>query len=412
MHWLIHQETLRQMLEQRRAVSITAEEQLAHEQRELAREGEGPRSLSIAGEVAEIRVEGLLTKKVDFWSWLFGSANTTYADLQKAISMVRSDASIKMVRVFIDSPGGSSDGFFEVLDAFKGLRAEKRVDVVAANAYSAAYGIAAVAGKITAVNAGSMFGSVGVATSYAFWDDLEQIDITNTESPNKRPDVRTPEGRAVIVQELDAIFGLFAERIADGRNASADRGLSADDVAEQFGRGASFVAGDAKRRGMIDSIAKPSLRVVSPTALAVEQDPNEPNTNASAGSGGGRKQVMTLEELRSQHPNVYAAAVHEGVKEGTERERKRVCAHLKLGNKLGAMDVATKAIESGASTMDEDVHSDYLAAGLNRQDRQTRQQESDAAGKVVDNVQPAPPAGAKDLVDRVADIMEAGRKSA
>lgn len=401
MHWLIHQETLRQMLEQRRAVSISAEEQIAHEERVAAREGADPRSLSIAGDVAEIRVEGLLTKKEDFWSWLFGSSNTTYADLMKAISMVRSDQSVRSVRVFVDSPGGSADGFFEVLDAFKNLRAEKKVDVVAANAYSAAYGIAAVAGKITAVNAGSMFGSVGVATSYAFWEGREQIDITNTDSPNKRPDVRTPEGRAVIVSELDSIFALFAERIAEGRNASADKGLTTDDVAEQFGRGASYVAGDAKRRGMIDAIAKPTLRVVNPTALSVENEPND----ASAESGGGRKQVMTLEELRSQHPNVFAAAVLEGVNKGTTDERDRVLAHLKMGETSGDMKTATEAIRSGAG-MSLELQATYLAAGMNRADRSKRQQDSDAAGAVVDG---APAVGSPNVHTPTseADVYEA-----
>ncbi|MGE0400833.1 MAG: hypothetical protein AB7T06_29250 [Kofleriaceae bacterium] len=233
----------------------------------LARRDEGPKSLAVVGEEAEIRVEGVLTEKEDFWLWLFGVDNTTYADILDAITAVRADPSIRRVNVCVDSPGGAADGLFETMDAFEVLRREKDVRVTAKHAHSAAYGIAAAAGPITARSDAAMFGSVGVAVS--FWLSDHVLDLTNTESPDKRPDLKTDEGRAVVRRELDAIFGLFADRIARGRSTTSE------DVAQTFGRGASFVAGEAKRRGMIDAVALPNTQPIPARAAASTTTPQK-----------------------------------------------------------------------------------------------------------------------------------------
>lgn len=405
--WLIREDILRQMREARSAgIKPTADEQRAHEERIAARSN-GPRSLALAGDVAEIRVEGVLTKKPDFWSWLLGLGNTTYSDMLEAIAVAQTDPNVKSVRLFVDSPGGQADGLFDVLHALDALKKQKPVAVRAANAYSAAYGIAAVAGPIEAQNAASMFGSVGVAASFMLWDDV--VDLTNTESPDKRPDLSTEEGRAVVVRELDAIFDLFVAAIASGRNTSRE------DVVENFGRGASFVAGDAKKRGMIDKVARPALRVVAETTTAPEMtgaaegSAAAHQTNPSAGVGGTRKaRAMNLEELRSQHPDTYRAAVQEGVTQGTTAERDRVVAHLTMGEASGDMPTAAAAIRSG-DTMTATLQAKYLAAGMNRADRRTRQQESDEAGKVVDPAAATAPTTQPDLGAQVVALLEQRR---
>ncbi len=372
MFWLIQEDVLRVMREARvRGVQPTAEEQRAHEERVAARGSNGPRNLTLAGDVAEIRIEGVLTQRPDFWAWLLGLGNTTYADIQQAIALALADPSVKSVRFFVDSPGGQAAGLFDTFAAIEQLRGEKPVTVRAASAHSAAYGLAAVAGSIEAQNAASMFGSVGVAIS--FWMSDSVLDLTNTESPDKRPDLTTEEGRAVVVRELDAIFDLFAGAIAKGRD------LSTKDVVENFGRGASFVAGEAKRRGMIDTIARPSLRMVPEEAASAAG--SQPK-NASAESGGGRKRTMNLEELRSQHPDAYNAAVQVGV----TQERDRVVAHLTMGETSGDITIAAEAIRSG-DAMTQTLTARYLAAGMNRSDRRTRQKETDAAGAAADGAQ-------------------------
>lgn len=122
---------------------------------------------------------------------------------------------------------------------------------------------------------------------------------------------------------------------------------------------------------------------------------------------------MTKEELKAQHPELYAAVLEEGrvsgEATGQAKERKRCVAHVKMGKSTGAVEFAHKAIESGVSTLDEDVHAEYLSAGINRNHQATRQSEGEAARAVVEGATPPAAAGGgeggRDLGDEVADLV-------
>ena len=127
---------------------------------------------------------------------------------------------------------------------------------------------------------------------------------------------------------------------------------------------------------------------------------------------------MDINSLKAQHPELYATVLEEGRKagfaagreDGVTAERKRVKAHLHLGSSCAAMDIALKAIDSGASTLDEEVHAAYLEAGINNRDRQTRQSESDSAGEVVDGATANGTQQTGDLGDQVVALMDARKR--
>src|SRR5687767_12958871 len=81
-----------------------------------------PRILSTAGSVGEIRIEGVLTKRPDFLSWLFGGGNCTYTDVIASLRAAQNEPSIRSVVLAIDSPGGTVDGLFETLDAIDAFK--------------------------------------------------------------------------------------------------------------------------------------------------------------------------------------------------------------------------------------------------------------------------------------------------
>jgi ClpP class serine protease len=305
------------------------------------------------GQVAVIAVEGILTKAPDPFIRMFYGANTAYDDIIGQIAAAENDQNVKSIRFDIDSPGGNVDGLFDTLAVI--ANSEKPMSVSARNAQSAAYGIAAAAGKIVATGIGAMFGSVGTAVTMAVSDDV--ITLTSTGAPEKRPDPKTEEGRASIIRQLDAIDDLFVDAIKNGR------GVSPDVVRQNFGRGASFLAGEAESRGMIDGIAGVGLRVVEETQATAD---------------GGSEAMMDLEELKTQHPAVYKAAAAEGA----SQERDRVAAHLTLGEKSGDLKTAFAAIRSGAD-LSMEIQAQYLAASMNRADVAERQAESDEADAVT-----------------------------
>lgn len=229
---------------------VTAE-QLTQFEARAAKAYASPDNMRVVDGVAEIAISGILTERPDFFAQYFGGGNTTYASIRSSLRMAEADPAVKEVLLTIASPGGTVDGLFEtlaVLEAFsKPLRAH------ASTACSAAYAIASMCGSIQAATVVSAFGSIGVAVSL-YLDDAV-VDLTNTESPDKRPDASTSEGKAVIQAELDAIFEHFAAAIARGRRTTSAR------VTSDFGRGRTLLTDAAKAAGMIDSmVAAPRRR--------------------------------------------------------------------------------------------------------------------------------------------------------
>jgi capsid assembly protease len=405
--WLLKQETAVELARLERLHPASTPEQRAQFNAlhsgtpEAANEDGG--ILSVAGTVAEISIRGILTQDPSFIMWFFGIANTAYRDVISALGKAASNPAVSSVVLRVDSPGGTVSGLFDTLAAIQ--RVKKPITVLAAEACSAAYAIAAVAGKITATSAAASIGSIGVAATFLVSDDI--VELTSTEAPDKRPDVRTEEGKAVVVKYLDAIHDLFADAIAKGR------GTTVDDVNENFGRGATMLAGDAKKRGMIDA-APPPLRIVR--GMAAESDhehaqlravgDNE-TTKASSQESEAGEIEMDLKTLRAQHPQLCEELLREGEERGTAQERKRVSAHVKMAKTTGAIEVAHEAILAGKSVHDDDVHADYFTAAMNRRDIATRQEESDKAGEATENAETA--TTAPDLGDLVAAKMLAER---
>jgi ClpP class serine protease len=387
-YWLLAPETFARLAEAHRNGAAVAERAAAWEVEALREEHRAPdardaaslpRGLTIAGSNAEIRVEGVLTKKPDFFAMFFGGGNTTYSTIRSALAVASVDPNVKTITLSIDSPGGNTDGLFETLDAIAAARASsgKTVRVRGENALSAAYALAAAAGPIEAVSRGSLFGSIGTVVS--FFVDPDVVTITNSASPNKRPDVTTEAGKAEVVKFLDMVNDELVRAIAKGR------GVTARTVSETFGKGASFTAAHALELGMIDRMHSTPLRAVTSNKGKAMSEPNE-DARAAA--------------------STEAAAVQRGV----NQERDRVLAHLTMGESSGDMTIALEAIRSGAG-MTMELNARYLSAGMNRSDRGKRQTESNAAESVVAGAGTSPAATTPDLGDAVVAQMKASERS-
>lgn len=317
------------------------------------------RLLTVAGNSAEISVKGVITKAPSFMAMLFGGGNTTYPEIIAAIAAAEQDSAISDITFAIDSPGGHFDGLFDTLAAIQA--AKKPTKAVISNVgASAAFAIATQADEVVASNIAARIGSVGVVAT--FFNDENEISVTSTEAPKKRPDITTEEGIAMVREELDAMHEIFVDAIAEGRDTTADK-VNAD-----FGQGATVLANEALKRGMIDAVAAPSLKAVKSTKTTTANSGNQPEANN-----------MDLKQLQAQHPETYAAAVQQGATE----ERDRVTAHLTMGNASGDMKTACSAIEDG-SAMTATLQATYMTAGMNRSDVTTRQGE-DAEANAGDN---------------------------
>ncbi len=391
-----------------------------------------PENYAVVGNVAQICVEGVLSEEPDFWSWLMGCDGSTYRDIRDAFALAGADPMVKSVVLDVCSPGGYTDGMFETLAAIEAF--SKPITVQASLACSAAYALAAMAGPITALGPASEFGSIGVLQVHKFYADEEIVNVTNSDAPNKRPDARTPEGKAVIVAELDASYELFADAIARGRSNATGKKYTVDQVSAEFGRGAVMLADAARAAGLIDKMPRAVKRGGSsaeareetlpestpPIEAAAEPQPASASAvdapkpqSPSRGTGPIRTIKMDESAFKAQHPDLYAlvfgkgeAAGHaKGIEVGTKAEHKRVSDHLNLATiSPAAMKVASAAILSGASVSDS--HAEYLKLSLSAHETAARQADSDEAGRVLDGSKaPVASTTALDNSDLVAAAM-------
>jgi ClpP class serine protease len=227
-----------------------------------------PRQFTARAGDAVIAVHGVLTQRPSLMFSLFGPGSTTYAEIVAQLDAADADPSIKRVVLDIDSPGGVVAGLFHTLDALGAAR--KPVVARATSAQSAAYAIAAAADKIEAVGRAAMFGSVGVAADITLYGD--EISITNTDAPDKRPDLTTAEGRAVITRELDQVATIFYEAIARGRSKATKSKITTSAVRANYGRGSTLLADAALAAGMIDVIGSYTARTAGAAAASSEGD--------------------------------------------------------------------------------------------------------------------------------------------
>lgn len=360
----------------------TVEQQADYEARYGYDEGSSSRILTVAGDVAEIKVSGAITKTPNLLAFLFGGGNVTYPEIISALAEADKNPDIKRAELRVDSPGGHFDGMFETIDAIQAFSKPLKA-VVHNQAASAAYALVSQADEIVAANRAARFGSVGVVGS--FMVDPEVVEITSTEAPKKRPDVTTEAGKAMVREELDALHSIFVDAIAAGRKVTPEQ------VNTNFGQGGMVLAEEAKKRGMIDAIAGATLRVVKSA---------KPSTTASNGGETPETGPMDLKTLKAQHPDVYEAAMQDGV----TQERDRVSAHLTMGEASGDMKTALAAINEGTA-MTASLSAKYMAAGLNRKDRDNRQDDEGATSAAADGAESEPTG--EDAAEAVCSAVEA-----
>lgn len=250
--------------------------------------------------VAHVPVQGDLADSRSWIDELFGTGPVmTYTEMADAIVAAADDEGAKEIQLDIDSYGGYVDGIYKATEAIALARIVKPVKaVVGSAATSAAYWIASQAETITADSDLSALGSIGVAA--AVWKPEGMYDIASSAAPNKRPDVSTDEGKAVIQKELDDIHAIFAGAVAAGR------GIDVEKVNADYGQGGIVLAGEAKKRGMIDKVRKNAA--VGGTQAAGPKDKKE-----------GHRMDMTIDQIKAEAPAMAAALRDEGI--ALERSR-------------------------------------------------------------------------------------------
>jgi len=334
--------------------------------------------MQVQNGTARIFIHGTLENEASFFS------GTSYQEIQGEIALALEDDDVKDIVLDIDSPGGAVAGFIKTAQILRDARAEKPIKAeITGAAMSAAYGIAAQANEIIAMDPTTAIGSIGVMARSFVFEDL--AFARSEKAPLKARQLNEPEGQESVQSFLNDAHAQFVAEIVEGRKL-AQPDITAEMVNEKFGRGGIKTARDGIAFGMVDSV-DPTIGESSSIAEANNQTiKNSPSLREKKNEGIPAKpkgKVMDLNTLKAEHPDVFRAAVDigraEGQETGAKEERDRVTAHLEMGEASGDTTAAVEFIKGGNALMESSVQSRYMAASIKTSTRAASEEESPEA---------------------------------
>src|SRR5574343_597266 len=305
-----------------------------------------PKRYDVIDDIAVIPIEGVIAKKMNLFHDISGGTSTELIgkDFVEAIQ----DESIKGIVLNIDSPGGAVDGTPELAHMIYHARGIKPVIAYASGSMaSAAYWIGAAADEIYLSSEVTQVGSIGVVATHVDVSGAElKKGIRTTEiTAGKYKRIAsqynplTDEGKAVIQEHLDHIYGVFIDDIVTFRDKDTETVLN--DMAD----GRVFIGKQAIKAGLVDGI-KTFDEII--TMLNFGGFKMSEKNNIMAGD-------LTAEQLAQKYPNAYAEIKSkgyiEGIDEGMKEGAKDAAKCYQEGMKKGAEDERKRIQDVEAQTL-------------------------------------------------------------
>lgn len=201
---------------------------------------------SRSGNIGIIRVEGPIVPRPGMEA-RSQPRLTTALELQHDFAVMEADSRIDKIALVIDSPGGTVTGIQELASQIR-ASSKPTAAYVFGHGASAAYWIASAADRVVA-NPTASIGSVGVIGTIRRHRDEDSMEIVSTQSPKKSVYGEDEGAREHYQEMIDDLASVFVNTVADNRETTAD------DVLQNYGKGAVLIAEKAFKSGMIDGIS-------------------------------------------------------------------------------------------------------------------------------------------------------------
>lgn len=266
-------------------------------------------------DVAILNVAGPLFKRANLFTEFSGA--TSYDILRRDLQAALDDPGIHGILLSVDSPGGEVHGTDELAKAIFAARGVKPIHAyVSGLGASAAYWIASAADRVIVSDA-ALLGSIGVVmgmTDTSKRDEargVKAFQFVSSQSPDKRPDLNTDEGRSRIQSTVDALADVFIAAVAKHRAVKPEK------VTSEFGRGGVLVGAAAVAVGMADAVGtfESALEALSSSGGSNRNKRSGGFMSKEAGSPEANTGTVTIAE----HEAAVAAARADGIK--SERAR-------------------------------------------------------------------------------------------
>jgi signal peptide peptidase SppA len=284
--------------------------------------------------VAVIPVTGPLFRYANLFTMISGASS--YELIARDFTAALENPQIKGIILDIDSPGGEVNGVSELSNMVFAARGKKHVVAYASgDAASGAYWIASAADEIV-VSETSALGSIGVVGMYQgkSGKSAEAVEIVSSQSPHKRLDPTTDDGRSRLQTRIDSMADVFIETIARNRN------VSTENVQSHYGGGDVMIGAKAVSAGLADRvgsleglIAELSSPQKSPRTEGFFNAQNQPPSTQE-------KKPMNIEILKKDHPDLAAQLTREGASAEKKRLNDILCSEEAKGREKLAKEMA------------------------------------------------------------------------
>ncbi len=282
------------MLDTIRAIALRKGDGVEAVEARAGRPLQNSRSVTVRDRVAVVPITGPIFRYANLFTQISGA--TSLDMLAKDFTAALDDPKISAIVLDINSPGGQAAGISDFAHMVH-TSAKPVTAFIDGMAASAAYWIAAAASDVVISKSG-MAGNVGAVLGIDLSKDPTKGEIVSSQSPNKRPDPRTPEGKAQLQAMVDALAQVFIDDVA------AYRGMTPESVVQDFGGGGVSIGAQAVALGMADRMG---------TLEGVIAELNQSATpGAARPSFTSQENTMSYkshEELRAAHPELCASLI-------------------------------------------------------------------------------------------------------
>lgn len=292
--------------------------------------------------VAIIPVTGPLFRYANIFTAISGASS--YELIARDFMSALENPQITSIILDIDSPGGEVNGVSELASMIFEARGTKPVIAYASgDAASGAYWIASAADEIV-VSETSALGSIGVVGIYrgkSAKESAETVEIVSSQSPHKRLDPMSDDGRAKLQTRIDAMADVFVSTIARNRSVTPDH------VLEHYGGGDVMIGANAVNAGLADRIGSLERLITELSSPKTQSPPQEGFFSSTQPKK--EKKPMNLEQLKTDHPDLVASLHAEGSAKEKQRlkdilsceaaeGREKLAQEIALNTEINAMD--------------------------------------------------------------------------
>lgn len=215
---------------------------------------DGTYNVYVRDGVAIIPIVGPIFRYGNYFAELCGGGAVSTQILNRDITAAVKNPNVRAVILEIDSPGGEATSINEIAANIRECAKQKPIIAYGDGMMaSAAYWLASACSEIVLSDL-AIVGSIGVVFSITDGSEARrrsgytQHEIVSKQSPKKRPDFATEEGRALIQTLADDMGEIFVAVVAQ------NRGVTAETVLSDFGQGDVMIAARAVAAGMADRI--------------------------------------------------------------------------------------------------------------------------------------------------------------